>query len=96
MFKYNIKYFRSNIILSKKIFILIFFIKLVVARRHEFGRNSGMRLVNDGNGKRVMEISNATFERIKSNGSQYGDRETFEDVIRKLLDFYDSKGKSQK
>jgi hypothetical protein len=55
-----------------------------------------MRLVNDGNGKRVMEISNATFERIKSNGSQYGDRETFEDVIRKLLDFYDSKGKSQK
>ncbi len=66
-----------------------------MARRHEFGRNSGMRLVNDGNGKRVMEISEETFERIKSNGSQYGDRETFEDVIIRLIDFYDSKGRNR-
>ena len=36
-----------------------------------------------------MEISDKTFERLKENSSKYGDVESYDEMIIRLIDFYE-------
>ncbi len=59
-----------------------------------FGVSTGLRMVSV-NGKRsskkkvVMKISVATFERLKENSFQYGEVESYDEAIIRLVDFYE-------
>jgi len=39
--------------------------------------------------KIVMKISQSTFERLKENSSKYGEVESYDDIIIRVLDFYE-------
>lgn len=66
-----------------------------MARRYAgLGVSTRLRVVST-NGKStsrrkvVMKISLQTFERLKENSSQYGDVESYDEMIIRLVDFYE-------
>jgi hypothetical protein len=66
----------------------------VVERNAGLGVLTRLRAVSV-NGRRiskkkvVMKINVQTFERLKENSSQYGDVESYDEMIIRLIDFYE-------
>jgi hypothetical protein len=60
----------------------------------ELGKITMLRTVSI-NGRRTarkkvtMKVSVATFERLKENSSRYGDTESYDEMLVRLMDFYE-------
>jgi len=51
------------------------------------------KLTNMENPVSVMQLSESTYQRLKRNSDRYGDRENYEQIIIRLLDFYENNNK---